>query len=311
VRKTKENSGLQILSKLISWGLVLLVAFIGLKMAHAQGYLGSEWDQFITDVQTVGNPGATGEELAAGFVKGLIRILRNIVGAVALILGIIYGLKFVMARGQEEVITKQKQNFLYALMGFLVLIISENVAGIFNPETSTNDALIDFGAARDQLRDIVDYVKWILGSMIVLMMAISSIRLVTAGGEEEVITKQKRNLTWSFMGMLFILLANNIVNAIYVINAPDETVAAAPTTAIGELTSLVRLLLVFLGPMAIVFTIYAGFVYLTALDNEERANQGKRMIVAGIVAIVIIYGAYAIVNTITSANLALLNPYLS
>ena len=69
----------------------------------------------------------------------------------------------VFARGKEEVITKQKTNFLYVFMGFIILIISENVAGIFNPEKATTDKLIDFEAAHDQLRDIVDYIKWLLG----------------------------------------------------------------------------------------------------------------------------------------------------
>lgn len=92
---------------------------------------------------------------------------------------------------------------------------------------------------------------------------------------------------------------------------PAETVAAGAETAITEITSIVRLVLVFLGPIAIGFTIYAGFMYMTALENEERVKKAQRMIVAGVVAIAMIYGAYAIVNTVTAAQLGLLNSYLA
>jgi len=306
-----KNPYLRLFRKLLPWTIFFVLLLFTLKIVHAQGYLGEEWNDYIKDIPGYIANDKTGEELAINFIINIIRIVRNIVGALALIMGVLYGFRLVISRGQEEVISKQKTNFLYAFIGFVILIISENIATIFNPEQSTTGQIIDFNAARDQLRDIVDYIKWLLGSVIVLFMTISSIKLITGGGDDENITQQKRNITGSGIGILAILLASNIVNAIYVIKSPNEAVAAAPGTAIGEITSVIRLILIFLGPMAIAFTIYAGFLYLTALDNEEQVDKGKRMIVAGIVAIFIIYGAFAIVNTLTSADLALLNPFLA
>lgn len=263
---------------------------------------------FLNDVPGFAPTGQTGEELAEGFVRNLIAIVRNVVGVAALIVGVYYALRLVLARGQEDVISKQRLNFFYILLGFIILIISENVANIFNPVQSTAEAVIDFGAARDQLRDIVDYVKWLVGSAVVLWMGIVAFRMVTAGDDEEAIKNQKSNLTWGMIGFFVILLADNIVNAIYVINAPDEITAASPEASISELSSLIRLVLVFVGPIAIAFTIYAGFLYLTALDNEERANQAKRMITGGIVAVAIIYASFALINTFVGADISLLNP---
>lgn len=308
INKNKISKALRILAP---WAGFFFLLILTAKMAHAQSYLGEGWDKYLQGVTGFTTTTKSGEELAISFARNLVRIVRNVVGGVALIMGIIYGVKLVTARGQEEVISKQKRNFLFALLGFMILIISENVAKIFNPEIATTSQLIDFGAARDQLRDIAGYMKWLLGSVAVLALAISGVRMVAAQGEDEQLTKQKRNITWSFLGLLLILLASNIVNAIYVINSPAETTAAAPETAISELTGVIRLILVFLGPAAIVFTIYAGFMYLTALDNEERATKAKRMIVEGVVATVIIYGAYALVNTLTSADIGLLSTYFA
>lgn len=279
-------------------------------VAEAQGVLGDQWDKYLNGVQGFSASNKSGEELAINFVQNLIRIVRNVVGAGALVLGVIYGLSLVMSRGQEEKISKQKTNFLWVFVGFVVLIISENVATIFNPEESTSKALVDFNATRDQMRDVVDYIKWLLGSIIVLLMAVSAVRMVTAGGDEETINSEKKNITWSLIGILVILLANSIVNSIYLLNAPDEAVAAPATTGITEIAGVIRLILVFIGPLAIAFTIYAGFLYLTSLDDEEGSKQAKTMIVAGVVSIVIIYGAYALVNTFTSQNLTHLSSYL-
>lgn len=310
MQEINKNKTLRILKAITPWAVFFVLLLFTLKVANAQ-YLGEGWDKYLEGVKSYAPNNKTGEELAENFVLNLVRIVRNVVGGVALVMGVLYGFRLVISRGQEDVITKQKNNFLFALLGFMILIISENIARIFNPETATTAQIVDFDAARDQLRGIADYMKWMLGSISVLMMTISSVRLVTAQGEDEEITTQKRNVLWSFMGLLTVLLASNIINAIYVLNAPDEVQAAGAGVAVGEFTSIIRLILVFLGPMAIVFTIYAGYMWLTALDNEERATKAKRMIVEGVVAIVIIYGAYAMVNTLTSADIGLLTTHFA
>jgi hypothetical protein len=290
--------------------LICVGVLIVLKTAHAaESYLGTDWDKYLEgNLKTfTGAEGQTGEALAIQFVQNLIRIVRYIIGGVALVMGTIYAMMLVLARGKEETISKQRQNFIWVLIGFVILIISENVARvIFNPETATSEKLIDFGAARDQLRSITTYMKWLFGSIFVLLMAISSIRMVMSGGDEETITKQKRNLTWSFLGMLIMLLASNIVNAIYVIKEPGEIVAGSAEAVTTELSGIIKLLLAFLGPIAVIFTIFAGFYYMAAMDNEERAQKAKRMIVGGVTGIVLIYAAYAIVNTIAASKVALL-----
>ena len=306
MRKINKPKIIRFLKAAVPWAGFFLLLLLTVKMAHAQSYLGEEWDKYLGGVKTFAPTNQSGEQLAESFIRNLIRIVRNVVGGVALVMGVLYGFKLVIARGQEDTLAKQKANFLYALLGFMILIIAENIASIFNPARATTAQLIDFNAARDQLRDIADYMKWLLGSAAVLMMTVSSVRLVAAQGEDEEITRQKRNLTWSFLGLLVVMLASNIVNSVYVIRGADETAAASASVGIGEFSGIIRLILVFLGPIAIAFTIYAGYRYLTALDNEERATKAKRMIVEGVVAIVIIYGAYALVNTLTSANIGYL-----
>ncbi len=286
-------------------GFCFLLFFM-LKVAHAQDSLGGGWDKFLKgDLPGFNAPkGATGEDIAAGVVRRGITLVKYLVGSAALIFGIIYAVNLIVARGKEEALTKNKLNFLWLFIGFIIIMVADGIANIFNPEAAKSDALIDFQAARDQLRDVANYLKWVFGSVIVLFMTIAGVRLITAGGNQETIEKEKRHLVWSGIGMLMILLATNLVNAIYVVNkVTGETTAANASVGIDEVGGIIKLILVFLGPMAVVFTIYAGIMYLTALDNEDRANKAKKMIVAGVTGIIIIYSAFALANTFLTADL--------
>ena len=286
---------------LLPMACVCLLVLWMAKTAHAQGALGGEWDQFLkgTGVQKF-QPSGSGEEVAMAVIRRAITLVKYGMAGVALMFGILYASALVFARGNEDAIGKQKKNFLWAFMGFVILMVAGGVSDIFNPEKATSSALIDFQAGRDQLRLIADYLKWMLGSIIVLLMTVSGIRMITASGNEETIKKQKTNLVWSGIGMLVILLASNLVNAIYVVRG-DVAAPAATTTAATEIGNVIRLILVFLGPVAVLFTLYAGFFYLTALENEDRAKKARAMIVAGVTGIVIIYAAYALVNTFYAA----------
>ncbi|MCK5615147.1 hypothetical protein KAR91_75485 [Candidatus Pacearchaeota archaeon] len=285
--------------------LFCLVLFIGLKVAHAQSSLGGDWANYLEgELPSFDAPeGASGEDVAASVIRRGIGLVKYIVGGVALLFGIIYAMNFIFARGKEETLSKHKQNFLWLLIGFIILMAADGISQVFNPETASSDALIDFTAGRDQLRIITNYLKWLFGSIIALLMTISGIKMMTASGNEEAIGKEKTHLVWSGIGMLIVLLASNIVNAIYVINEDSQAEAAGASAGITELGGVIRLILVFLGPTAVLFTIYAGFMYMTALDNEDRASKAKTMIVAGVTGIVIIYAAYALVNTFLVADL--------
>lgn len=284
--------------------LFCLILFVGLKIAHAQDSLGGNWANYLEgELPSFDTPqGATGEDIAASVIRRGIGLVKYLIGGVALLFGIVYAMNFIFAGGKEESLSKYKQNFLWLLIGFIILMAADGISQIFNPETASSDALIDFQAGRDQLRIITNYLKWFFGSVIVLLMTVSGIKMMAASGNEEAIGKEKTHLIWSGIGILVILLASNIVNAIYVING-DKAQAAGAEAGITEIGGVIRLALVFLGPVAVLFTIYAGFMYLTAFENEDRANKAKTMIVGGVTGIVIIYAAYALVNTFLITDL--------
>lgn len=66
--------------------------------------------------------------------------------------------------------------------------------------------------------------------------------------------------------------------------------------------TIVNFALTFLGLIAVVMIIYGGFLYVSAAGNEEKINQGKKIIMYAVIGIVIILLSFAIVNTVLTAG---------
>ncbi|MCK5510714.1 hypothetical protein KAI65_04205 [Candidatus Parcubacteria bacterium] len=60
--------------------------------------------------------------------------------------------------------------------------------------------------------------------------------------------------------------------------------------------TVVRYLITFLGIIAVVIILYGGFVWMTAAGNDDRVSKAKSIIVAGIIGLIVIMAAFAIVN---------------
>ncbi|MFH0776519.1 MAG: hypothetical protein V1936_02810 [Patescibacteria group bacterium] len=73
-------------------------------------------------------------------------------------------------------------------------------------------------------------------------------------------------------------------------------------SAIGMITGWTNFMLPFVSVIAIAALIYAGFLYLTAMGNDEQTKKAKKILVWVVLGIVIIFSAYAIVNTVLSGN---------
>jgi len=64
--------------------------------------------------------------------------------------------------------------------------------------------------------------------------------------------------------------------------------------------SLVKLLMTFLGIIAVVIMLYGGFLWMTAAGNEDKVDQAKKLIAAGIIGLIIILAAFLIVNFVVT-----------
>ncbi len=59
---------------------------------------------------------------------------------------------------------------------------------------------------------------------------------------------------------------------------------------------VVKYLMTFLGIIAVVVMLLGGFKWMTAAGNEDKVADAKKLIIAGIIGLIIVLCAYAIVN---------------
>jgi len=72
------------------------------------------------------------------------------------------------------------------------------------------------------------------------------------------------------------------------------------------ITQVLNVLLGFLGIIAVIIILLGGFKWMTAMGEEEKVGEAKKLISAGIVGLVVILAAYAIakyvIETISTAT---------
>ena len=81
------------------------------------------------------------------------------------------------------------------------------------------------------------------------------------------------------------------------------------TTGLGgadlrtTIANVIRLVISFLGIIAVVIILIGGFKWMTAGGSEDKVGEAKKLIIAGIIGLVIILFAFAIASFVLS-NLA-------
>ena len=64
--------------------------------------------------------------------------------------------------------------------------------------------------------------------------------------------------------------------------------------------SLVKLLMTFLGIIAVVIILYGGFLWMTAAGNEDKVDQSKKLILAAVIGLIVILSAYLIIEFVVT-----------
>jgi len=70
---------------------------------------------------------------------------------------------------------------------------------------------------------------------------------------------------------------------------------------------IVKYLMTFLGIIAVVVILLGGFKWMTAGGNEDKVGEAKSLIMAGIIGLIIILAAFAIVTFVIDITSSALN----
>lgn len=74
---------------------------------------------------------------------------------------------------------------------------------------------------------------------------------------------------------------------------------------------VIKYLMTFLGIIAVAIILLGGFRWMTAAGNEDKVSEAKKILSAGVVGLIIILAAFAIVNFVVTTSSSALNGTLN
>jgi hypothetical protein len=273
--------------------------------------------------------GGTAQEQFAELVWGVVQNVRYVLGAVAIAIIVYSGFRMVISWGDEEAYSKQRKSIFYGIIGLALVGLAGEAAQIFSVSCDVNpptgqatipcrpgsfikdpNALVRTATLfNQQTQIIITFIKYLVGAVAVLMIVRSGARMVTMSQNEEAIAQDKKNLMYSGIGLVLIIIADNIINNVFYKldlsrypGTGGAQPAVDPVQGVKEIVGFTNLVVNILGPIAVLALLAGGIMYITAGGQEDKMAKAKRLIVSALVGIVIIYGAFAIVGTVITGR---------
>ena len=196
--------------------------------------------------------------------------------------------------------------------------LSQDIAGKSGYGSATASTL------SETVGKIIKAVLGLLGIVFLALTVYAGVLWMTAAGEEAKIEKAVGILKASVIGLIIIIAAYSItyfvmINAFALTSflgdnalasshsqeAIDQLNAAAgssganiagagPTDPRMIVAIIIRAALSFVGIFFVGLSLYAGFLWMTAGGEEDRASRAKKLLSNGVIGLAIILSAYAI-----------------
>jgi len=264
----------------------------------------------------------TPTEMLGEFAYGLVGNLKYILGAVAILFIMLAGVKLIILGDNEESVTKQKTALIMGIVGLAVVMMSDEFAKVLSVACAPGEVncarggflsdpsnmIQQAGLFKQGTRVLITFIKYLIGSVAVIMLVRNGLRFIALAGNEESVGLDKKNVAFTSLGLILIVFASTIIDKVlYVVDitkypALGVNPAINPARGIEELTGITNLIVSFTAPIAILVLIVGAVMYATAGGNEEQTNKAKKLIILAIGGMVLIYGAFAIISTVVAGQ---------
>lgn len=282
---------------------------------------------YIADPSTYGGiaapEGADAQTKFAALVWGIVQNIRYIIGAVAILMIAWSGFKMVTGWGKEDVYQEQRANIFFAVIGLTAVGLAGELANVFQVACSPvapgqptapcvaggflkdPNAIVRTSTLFDQrVQIIITFIKYFVGSIAILMIVRNGLRMITMGSQEDKMELDKKNLIYSIIGLVMIILADTAVSKVlFKIDTTKYPGVGGAQPAIdavqgvSEIVGFTNFIVSIVGPIAIAALLGGGVMYMVSRGEDDKTTTAKRIITSALIGLIIIYGAFAIVNT--------------
>ncbi len=155
---------------------------------------------------------------------------------------------------------------------------------------------------------LLDFFKYILGSIAVIMIIVSGMKLILAGRQvTEAMSREKETIRFAFVGLILIILADQIIKVFFgaegEIYRTGTDLQLAAQAGSGLALGATNLLRVFIPSIAVLFMIIAGFRLLSSGGDTDKLNKAKKQITWAVLGLILAGLAEVIIYTVVYPNL--------
>ena len=109
--------------KIILASVLFMLGLVATPLAVSSVSYATPKSEVCSGVQGVGGGDCNGDSLN-NFLKKIINILLFVIGAIAVLMIIIGGLRYVLSAGDQNAVTSAKNTILYAVVGLVVAVMA-------------------------------------------------------------------------------------------------------------------------------------------------------------------------------------------
>ncbi len=162
---------------------------------------------------------------------------------------------------------------------------------------------IKFTTVSAVVNALMTNLRGILVSVAVLFIVIGAIMYILSAGDEKKMTTAKGTITAAMIGLAIALAAPSFLSEIITIlggkkDGLDTTTISGAITLRAIILNTLNFLLSVVGILSLIGMVVGGSFYLTAYGDDKKAENGKKIITASVIGIVVALGALTIVTQI-------------
>ena len=254
---------------------------------------------FENDNQVFNN--TPGLNRISSLVFSVISILKYIVLSLTIFILAISLFRVITSTNPDEELDKLKQYVIYLVIAIVIILSADvfflqalNLRGagfLANSDSAIRAARI----GSREILGMVRVVEYMIGAIALTFLVIAGFRLASNAGNEDVIDKAKKQIIYSVVGVLLVLISESLVREIFFVNDGASFDVNAANRFIVTLTNFIS---GFIAIAAVISLLYAGFSYVFNPGSDENSGRAKNAIIGAVVGIIIAAGAFAVVNTV-------------
>lgn len=236
--------------------------------------------------------GAGGAIGATAFLSGdIVPQLKIAFGGVLLFFMVYYAARLILESGDESASSEVKQAYGHAFTGAVfVSVAALIVEGVGRSASGTLINSEAGGPLQEIFVLVITYGKWLMGTLVMVFIAVQGTRLVLLSNQESELDKQKGRFFYGLVGVAVVLLANSVVSAI---------VGNTPALLGEQGKAIANFLLEVFGVLVVVSFIVSG-LFLVFSANEGLKDRAKKAFYASVIGVVVVFSAYVIVSYVLS-----------